>query len=86
MLTLKAKLGFRAVPAALIFRDKAGLRLSEAKRIVDDLSEGKSVTLSVSLPELTAADCRKRVREIMNALRACHVDVEAEAESVAARA
>ena len=82
MLKLKAKPGFRAVPAALVLKDKAGLRLAEAKKLVDDLSEGASV--SVSIPNLASGDGRRLVKEIADALRACHADVEI--ESVAARA
>lgn len=81
MLKLKAKPGFNAVPAALVLRDKAGLRLSEAKKVVDDLSEGGSVTVSV---RLASGEGRGRVDEIAEALRGCRVAVED--EPVAARA
>lgn len=70
---LKAQSGFRAVAAALVLRDKGGLRLSEAKQVVDALSDGLSVSLS-----LTASP------EVVDALRACRVTVKAEREAARA--
>jgi hypothetical protein len=70
---LTAKAGFSAVPAALVLRYKGGLRLAQAKRVVDELSEGRAVSISLRpSSELLAAlrDCSVAVKEEREAARA----------------
>ena len=84
MLRLKAQAGFRAVPAALLLRDKGGLKLADAKKVVDDLSEGASVAVSLNLPGLDESGSRRRTREVVEGLRACRVSVEETREAARA--